>query len=98
VAPLLAGALRSALAFDLAERCPTAAILRSRLGAPAPPRRLFLGGGAELSDRRDLETALRRNPQALAGVVADGSLERWFAAHPDVSPPMPAAMTCRGST
>jgi serine/threonine protein kinase len=98
VAPLLAGALRSALAFDLAERCPTAAILCSRLGAPAPPRRLFLGGGAELSDRRDLETALRRNPQALAGVVADGSLERWFAAHPDVSPPMPAAMTCRGST
>lgn len=83
VAPLLAGGLRSALAFDLAERCPNAAVLRSRLGAPVPPRRLFLGGGAELSDRRDLDAALRRVPQALAGAVADGSLERWLAAHPD---------------
>lgn len=83
VAPLLAVGLRSALAFDLDERCPTAAVLRSRLGAPAPPRRLFLGGGPELGDRRDLETALQRDPRALAGAVADGSLERWFAAHPD---------------
>lgn len=83
VAPLLADGLRSALAFDLAERCPTAAVLRSRLGAPTPPRRLFLAGWSELGDRRDLETALRREPQALAGAVADGSLERWFAAHPD---------------
>ncbi|MCS6882797.1 MAG: serine/threonine-protein kinase [Oscillochloridaceae bacterium] len=83
VAPLLADGLRSALAFDLAERCPTAAVLRSRLGTPAPPRRLFLGGGSELSDRRDLEMALQRAPQALAGAVADGSLERWLAAHPD---------------
>ncbi|MCX7792684.1 MAG: serine/threonine protein kinase [Chloroflexaceae bacterium] len=85
VAPLLADGLRAALAFNLAERCPTAAVLRSRLGAPTPPRRLFLGGGAELGNRRDLETALRRAPQALAAAVADGSLERWFAAHPDDS-------------
>ncbi len=83
VAPLLSSGLRSALAFDLTERCPTAAVLRSRLGAPLPPRRLFLGAGLELSDRRDLEAALRHAPQALAGAVADGSLERWFATHPD---------------
>jgi serine/threonine-protein kinase len=69
VAPLLAGALRSALAFDLAERCPTAAILCSRLGAPAPPRRLFLGGGAELSDRRDLETGAQAQRERPAGAA-----------------------------
>jgi len=83
VAPLLADGLRAGLAFDLAERCPTAAALRSRLGAPAPPRRLFLAGGPELGDQRDLETALQRAPQALAGAVADGHLEGWCAAHPD---------------
>ncbi|GAB4432901.1 MAG: hypothetical protein OHK0015_20970 [Chloroflexi bacterium OHK40] len=85
VAPALAPALRSALSLDLARRCPTAAALRSQLGAPAPAQPLFLGGGVALADGRDLRAIIQRSPRLIEPAVANGALERWLATHPDAS-------------
>ncbi len=85
VAPRLAPALRWALALDAAQRCPTAAALRARLGAPRPAQPLFLGAGVALADMRDLSAAAQRAPRALEPAVSNGALERWLATHPDAS-------------
>lgn len=84
-APRLAPALRWALALDLAQRCPTAAALRARLGAPAPAQPLFLGAGVALADGRDLNAVVQRSPRLIEPAVSGGALERWLAAHPDAS-------------
>lgn len=84
-APRLAPALRWALALDVAQRCPSAAALRSRLGAPAPAQPLLLGAGVAIADWRDLAAAARRSPRALEPAVSNGALERWLATHPDAS-------------
>lgn len=84
-APLLAPALCWALDLDLARRCPTAAALRSRLGAPAPAPALTLGYGVSLRDLRDLNTLILRHPQLIEPAVANGALEVWLARHPDPS-------------
>jgi hypothetical protein len=85
VAPRLAPVLRWALALDLAQRCPSAAALRARLGAPVAPQPLFLGAGVALADGRDLNAVVQRNPRLIEPAVSSGALERWLAAHPDAS-------------
>jgi hypothetical protein len=82
-APRLASALRTALALDAAQRCPSAAALRSRLGAPLAAQPLFLGGGVALGSWRDLATVAQRNPRLIEPAVSNGALERWLATHPD---------------
>lgn len=82
-APRLAPALRWALALDAAQRCPSAAALRSRLGAPAPAQPLFLGSGVAIADSRDLSAVAQRSPRLIEPAVSNGALERWLGAHPD---------------
>jgi hypothetical protein len=84
-APPLAPGLRWALTLDVAQRCPTAAALRARLGAPAPAQPLFLGAGVSLIDGRDLSGVVQRSPRLVEPAVSSGALERWLAAHPDAS-------------
>ncbi|HMQ34016.1 MAG TPA: protein kinase [Chloroflexaceae bacterium] len=84
-APRLAPALRWALELDPARRCPTAAALRSRLGAPAPPPPLLLGGGVAVGGARDLDEVIRVNPRLVEPAVSNGALERWLATSPDAT-------------
>jgi hypothetical protein len=83
VAPRLAPALRWALALDVEARCPTAAVLRARLGAPTPIAPLLLGGGVALNEQRDLDAAISYRPQLIETAVANGALDRWLACSPD---------------
>ena len=83
--PRLAPALRWALGLDPARRCPTAAALRSRLGAPAPPPPLLLGGGVAVGGARDLGEGIRVNPRLVEPAVSNGALERWLATSPDAT-------------
>jgi serine/threonine protein kinase len=85
VAPHLAPALREALEFSLAQRCPGAAVLRSRLGAPAPAPALHLNMGVSLRDQRDLSHVLQRHPQLLAPALENGGFSQWLARQPDRS-------------
>lgn len=84
-APRMAPGLRSALELELARRCPTAAALRSRLGAPAPAPPLALSLGVSVSDLRGLNTLIQRHPRLLEPAIADGTVEAWLASHPDAS-------------
>lgn len=84
-APRLAPAVRWGLALDVAQRCPSAAALRSRLGSPAPVQPLFLGGGVSIVDGRDLNAVVQRNPRLIEPAVSNGALERWLATHPDAT-------------
>jgi hypothetical protein len=84
-APRLAPALRWALALDLAQRCPSAAALRSRLGAPVPATPLLLGAGVAIADGRDLNAVVQRSPRLIEPAVSNGALEAWLAAHPDAT-------------
>ncbi len=83
LAPRLAPALRAALELDPARRCPSAAVLRSRLGAPAPAAPLLLGAAVAVGDARDLGEVIRRTPRLIEPAVANGALERWLATSPD---------------
>ncbi|NTU81616.1 MAG: serine/threonine protein kinase, partial [Chloroflexales bacterium] len=84
-APRLAPALRRALDLDPGRRCPTAAALRSELGAPAPALPLLLGSGVAINDGRDLTEVIRRAPRLIEPAVSNGALERWLATHPDAT-------------
>jgi serine/threonine protein kinase len=84
-APRLAPAVRWGLALDIAQRCPSAAALRSRLGSPIPVQPLFLGSGVSIVDGRDLDAVVRRNPRLIEPAVGNGALERWLATHPDAT-------------
>lgn len=84
-APLLYNGLCSALAFNLDHRCPTAAVLRARLDAPAPPPPLVLKPGVKVSDGNDLYAVFAQDPNLLATTVPDGRLESWLATHPDAT-------------
>lgn len=84
-APRLAAALRSALELDPARRCPSAAVLRARIGAPATPMPLLLGSGVALSDRRGLDEVIRLTPRLIEPAVSNGALERWLATSPDAT-------------
>jgi serine/threonine protein kinase len=85
VTPRIAPALRWALALDITQRCPSAAALRGRLGAPAPVQPLFLGAGVAVASMRDLSAAAQRAPRAIEPAVSNGALERWLATHPDAA-------------
>jgi serine/threonine protein kinase len=82
-APQFAPALRWALEFSPAQRCPGAAVLRSRLGAPAPTPALHLGMGVSLRDQRDLTHLLQRHPHLLAPALEQGAFAQWLARQPD---------------
>ncbi|NTW01039.1 MAG: serine/threonine protein kinase, partial [Oscillochloris sp.] len=84
-APRLAPGLRSALDLDLEQRCPTAAALRSRLGAPAPAPPLALSLGISVTDMRGLNALILRHPQLLEPAITSGTLEEWLARHPDAT-------------
>lgn len=84
-APHLAPTLRWALTFDLGQRCPGAAVLRSRVGAPAPAPTLHLPMGVALRDQRDLSHVLQRHPQLLAPALEKGHFAQWLARQPDQS-------------
>lgn len=85
IAPQIAPALRWALQPDLAQRCPSAAALRSALGAPAPAPPLALGMGVSLHDMRDLNAVIQRHPRLLEPAIANGALEIWLTRSPDPS-------------
>ncbi|MEI7769653.1 MAG: serine/threonine-protein kinase, partial [Chloroflexales bacterium] len=85
VAPRLAPGLRTALELDMERRCPTAAALRSRLGAPAPAPHLALSLGIIVTDMRGLNVLIQRHPQLLEPAIAGGGLEEWLARHPDAT-------------
>ncbi len=84
-APQLAPMLRWALEFNLAQRCPSAAVLRSRLGAPVAAPALHLNMGVSLRDQRDLSHVLQRHPQLLAPALEKGVFAQWLARQPDQS-------------
>jgi len=84
-APRLAPALRWALDLDRERRCPSAAALRSRLGALAQPAPLSLQFGVSLRDSRDLSAVLLRHPALLAPAVAGGEFEAWLTRQADPS-------------
>lgn len=83
VAPRMAPALRWALELDQGRRCPTAAVLRARLGSPAPVAPLLLGAGVALTDGRDLAEVIRRAPRLIEPAISNGALEHWLATSPD---------------
>jgi serine/threonine protein kinase len=84
-APRLAPALIWALQLELADRCPSAAVLRARLGSPQPPKPLRLGMGVAIVDQHDLDRLIQRHPQLIEEALGNGALERWLALHPDQS-------------
>jgi hypothetical protein len=84
-APRMAPGLRSALELELERRCPTAAALRSRLGAPSPAPPLALSLGVSITDMRGLNALIMRHPQQLEPAIVGGALEEWLARHPDAT-------------
>ncbi|NTV63934.1 MAG: protein kinase [Oscillochloris sp.] len=84
-APRLAPGLRAGMELDLERRCPTAAALRARLGAPVAAPPLLLEMGVSVTDLRGLNALILRHPQLLAPAIATGALEEWLTRHPDAT-------------
>ncbi len=79
-----AAPLRWALELEQEKRPPTAATLRSALGAPLPARPLLLASIFRIDTVQDLVKAVSNHTLLLEAAIASGALEQWFASHPDL--------------
>jgi serine/threonine protein kinase len=84
-APQLAPALRWALALNPAQRCPTAAVFRSRLGSPSITPTLNLSRSVVVQSMPELNHVLQRQPKLLQSVLETGAFAQWLARQPDQS-------------
>jgi serine/threonine protein kinase len=85
MAPVEAPLLRWALALDLTQRVPTAAVLNAALQPPPPAAPLSLGYNQYVSSYDDLLEAAMRHTRLIERALNNGTLEGWLAAHPDAN-------------